>query len=99
MSVASADPATERQDQQPQSAERYRELLKAGRWFRGLSAEVLMPGESITTTCTFSEPKCSGQATTQEMCFMFTYAYPPYALVDNGQEGAFLHGKGACVGQ
>jgi hypothetical protein len=61
--------------------------------------EVLMPGESITTTCTFSEPKCAGQSTTQEMCYLFTYAYPKHTLVDNGFEGTFMHGEGACLGQ
>jgi hypothetical protein len=61
--------------------------------------EVLMPGETITTTCTFSEPKCAGQGTSQEMCYLFTYAYPKYALSDNGPQGTFMHGKGACLGQ
>jgi hypothetical protein len=61
--------------------------------------EVLMPGETITTTCTYSEPKCAGQGTTQEMCYLFTYAYPKYALADNGPEGTFMHGKGSCLGQ
>jgi hypothetical protein len=61
--------------------------------------EVLMPGETITTTCTFSEPKCAGQSTTQEMCYNFTYAWPAHALVDNGPEGTLMHGKGVCLGQ
>jgi cytochrome c5 len=63
------------------------------------SEEVLMPGESITTTCTFSEPKCAGQSTSQEMCYNFTYAWPAHALVDNGPEGTLMHGKGVCLGQ
>lgn len=61
--------------------------------------EVLMPGETITTTCTFSEPKCAGQSTSQEMCYNFTYAYPAHALVDNGPEGTLMHGTGVCLGQ
>jgi hypothetical protein len=61
--------------------------------------EVLMPGESITTTCTFSEDKCAGQSTTQEMCYNFMYAYPKHALTDLGLEGTFIHGNGACLGQ
>jgi hypothetical protein len=61
--------------------------------------EVLMPGETITTTCTFSEPKCAGQKTTQEMCYLFTYAWPAYALADYGPEGTFMHGEGVCLGQ
>jgi Copper type II ascorbate-dependent monooxygenase, C-terminal domain len=63
------------------------------------SSEVLQPGETITTTCTFSENKCAGQGTEQEMCYLFTYAYPKYALTDNGPAGTFMHGKGACLGQ
>jgi hypothetical protein len=63
------------------------------------TSEVLMPGESITTTCTFSENKCAGQATTQEMCYNFMYAYPKHTLVDNGFEGTFIHGEGTCLGQ
>ncbi len=61
--------------------------------------EVLMPGETITTTCSYSAPNCAGQSTTQEMCYLFTYAYPQYALQDDGPEGAFMHGKGVCLGQ
>jgi hypothetical protein len=61
--------------------------------------EVLMPGESITTTCTFSAPNCAGQKTSQEMCYLFTYYYPAGALVDNGAEGTLMHGEGVCLGQ
>jgi hypothetical protein len=61
--------------------------------------EVLMPGESITTTCTFSAPNCAGQATSQEMCYLFTYYYPAGALVDNGPQGSLMHGEGVCLGQ
>jgi Copper type II ascorbate-dependent monooxygenase, C-terminal domain len=61
--------------------------------------EVLMPGESITTTCTFSAPNCAGQKTSQEMCYLFTYYYPAGALVDNGPEGTLMHGEGVCLGQ
>jgi hypothetical protein len=60
--------------------------------------EVLMPGETITTSCTFSEPKCAGHATSAEMCYLFTYAYPKKALADNGPEGKFIHGEGTCLG-
>jgi hypothetical protein len=61
--------------------------------------EVLMPGETITTTCSYSAPNCAGQSTTQEMCYMYVYAYPPNALVDNGLEGTLMHGEGVCLGQ
>jgi hypothetical protein len=61
--------------------------------------EILQPGESITTSCTFSEPKCAGQSTSQEMCYLFTYAWPKKSLVDYGLEGTFMHGDGVCLGQ
>ncbi len=61
--------------------------------------ELLMPGETITTTCSFSQPMCVGTATTQEMCYLLTWAYPKYALADDGFEGALSHGQGACLGQ
>lgn len=61
--------------------------------------ETLMPGETITTTCNFSEPKCAGQSTKQEMCYNFVYAYPKGALVDNMPEGSLMHGENVCLGQ
>lgn len=61
--------------------------------------DVLMPGETITTTCTYSEPKCSGQATGAEMCYLYTYAYPKGALTDNGIWGRIAHGDNTCLGQ
>jgi hypothetical protein len=61
--------------------------------------EILQPGETITTTCTFSAPNCAGQATSQEMCYLFTYAWPKNSLVDYGLEGTFMHGEGVCLGQ
>jgi hypothetical protein len=48
---------------------------------------VLMPGESITSTCTFDNTTPAsvpfGPSTTQEMCYNFTMSYPAQAL-DNG---------------
>jgi hypothetical protein len=47
---------------------------------------VLMPGDSITSTCTFDNTTPAsvpfGPSTTQEMCYMFTMAYPAQALDD-----------------
>jgi hypothetical protein len=63
------------------------------------SNEVLMPGETITTTCTFSAPNCAGQSTAQEMCYMYTLHYPANSLVDFGPEGTLMHGDGVCLGQ
>ena len=61
--------------------------------------DVLMPGETITTTCNYSEPKCAGQSTSSEMCYLYTYAYPKGALADNGPWGSLAHGSNVCLGQ
>jgi hypothetical protein len=61
--------------------------------------DTLMPQETITTTCTYKEPKAFGQATSDEMCYLFTYYYPAGALVDGGLWGTFAHGEGVCLGQ
>jgi cytochrome c553 len=54
------------------------------------SALLLMPGDSVTTTCTFDNTTDGtvsfGQSTTQEMCYNFTYAWPAHALDNPGAE-------------
>jgi hypothetical protein len=59
----------------------------------------LMPGESITTDCTYGKPMSFGESTSDEMCYPFTMAYPKGALSDNGSWGKTAHGSGACLGQ
>src|SRR5690606_28517553 len=63
--------------------------------------EMLMPGDTITVTCSFSEPKSFGQGTTQEMCYLFTVAYPAGALVSSNPIdaawGRTAHGNNSCV--
>jgi hypothetical protein len=48
---------------------------------------VLMPGDSITSTCTFHNeslgPVAFGPSSDQEMCYQFAFSYPAGAL-DNG---------------
>jgi len=61
--------------------------------------ETLMPGESITTTCTYNQPQTFGQATTAEMCYLFTYSYPKGLLADDSAWGVFAHGGGTCLGE
>ncbi len=50
----------------------------------------LMPGDRVTTTCTFMNttdlPVLFGQSTTQEMCYNFAYAWPAHALDNPGAE-------------
>jgi hypothetical protein len=47
----------------------------------------LMPGDSLTTTCTWQNMGAGsvgfGQSTTSEMCYQFTVAYP-YGALNNG---------------
>jgi hypothetical protein len=54
------------------------------------SPVMLMPGDSVTTTCTFqnSTPAAVGfgQSTQQEMCYNFAYAWPAHALDNPGAE-------------
>jgi hypothetical protein len=61
--------------------------------------EVLMPGETITTTCDFAQPQCAGQSTNQEMCYLYVMHYPKKTLIDLGPEGTLMHGEGVCLGQ
>jgi len=58
----------------------------------------LMPGDTITTECTFKKPQRFGKATNEEMCYLFTYAYPKGALVSFDPWGAFAHGGSSCLG-
>jgi hypothetical protein len=58
----------------------------------------IMPGDSITTTCTYSAPAVFGPGTSQEMCYWFTYYYPPLALTDSGIVGSLVHGNNTCLG-
>jgi hypothetical protein len=50
----------------------------------------LMPGDRVTTTCTFLNttdgPVGFGQSTSQEMCYNFVYAWPAHALDNPGAE-------------
>jgi hypothetical protein len=59
---------------------------------------VLNPGDTITTTCTFSTFATFGPGTSDEMCYLFTVAYPKGALSDGGSVGTATHGGGACLG-
>jgi hypothetical protein len=58
----------------------------------------LEPGDTITTTCTYSAPANFGEGTNDEMCYFFTLAYPRLALRDNLPFGALAHGINACIG-
>jgi hypothetical protein len=54
---------------------------------------VLMPGDTMTTTCTYSEPAMFGSSSDAEMCYFFSIAWPA------GQLGASsaIHGANTCL--
>lgn len=60
---------------------------------------VLMPGDTITTECTYSQPMSFGESTQSEMCYLFTMAYPKGALASPDIWGTFAHGGSSCLGQ
>jgi Copper type II ascorbate-dependent monooxygenase, C-terminal domain len=51
------------------------------------SDKVIMPGDTITTTCTYSKPVMYGEGTKNEMCFDVVLAYPVGALTQPGGTG------------
>jgi mono/diheme cytochrome c family protein len=59
----------------------------------------IMPGDSLTTSCTYDKPMAFGESTGEEMCYNFTFAYPKGALKDSGAWGGVAHGGSACLGQ
>jgi hypothetical protein len=58
----------------------------------------LEPGETITTTCTFSSPAAFGRGTNEEMCYWFAMHYPALALSDGAPIGTLIHGANSCLG-
>jgi hypothetical protein len=53
---------------------------------------VLMQGDTVTTTCTYSAPATLGQSTNNEMCYFFTLAWP----ANNLGTANLLHGANVC---
>jgi hypothetical protein len=54
---------------------------------------VLMPGDTFTTTCTYSAPSTFGQYTDNEMCYFFPIAWPSGSMAG----GAGIHGPTTCL--
>ncbi len=57
---------------------------------------VLHPGDTMTTTCSYSSPATFGPSTNQEMCYFFSLAWPAGTLVMPGI-GTALHGADSCL--
>jgi hypothetical protein len=51
------------------------------------SDKVIMPGDTITTTCSYRQPSQFGEGTNQEMCFDVVLAYPVGLLTQPGGNG------------
>jgi hypothetical protein len=58
---------------------------------------VLMPGDSIKTTCTYSAPARFGEGTNDEMCYFFTLYYPKLSLTNGNPVANLIHGPNTCL--
>jgi hypothetical protein len=59
-------------------------------------SSTLMPGDTMTTTCSYSAPATFGSSTSSEMCYFFTMHWPGGALRSAGL-GSVLHGADSCL--
>ena len=57
---------------------------------------VIKPGDSLTTTCTYSGPAVFGKGTNDEMCYFFSIYWPAGALSSFGL-GTVIHGANSCI--
>ena len=57
----------------------------------------IMPGDTIKTTCQYSEPALFGEGTEDEMCYAFTLYYPKLALTNGNPIAGLLHGPNTCL--
>lgn len=58
---------------------------------------VLHPGDTITTTCSYSAPSSFGSGTNDEMCYFFVLYYPRLSLTDGSLLGGFQSAN-TCFG-
>jgi len=61
-----------------------------------LGGKVLNPGDTLTTTCTYSGPSRFGKGTNDEMCYFFTTHWPAGSLTSVGA-GTIIHGPNSCL--
>jgi hypothetical protein len=54
---------------------------------------ILMPGDTMTTTCTYSGPATFGPSTNQEMCYFFSMHWPGGAI----GSASLIHGANTCL--
>jgi hypothetical protein len=58
---------------------------------------MIMPGDTITTTCSYSSPATFGPGTNAEMCYWFAMHYPADSLVNGNVIGSIIHGPNTCL--
>jgi Copper type II ascorbate-dependent monooxygenase, C-terminal domain len=58
---------------------------------------ILMPGDSIKTTCTYNAPTSFGEGTNDEMCYLFTLYYPKLSLTNGNPVATLIHGPNTCL--
>jgi hypothetical protein len=58
---------------------------------------MIMPGDTITTSCTYSQPATFGPGTDSEMCYWFAMHYPAFALTNGNPLWSTLHGSNTCL--
>ena len=57
---------------------------------------LLYRGDTITTTCTYARPQRFGTGTEDEMCYLYTTAWPEKALRSSSLIG-IIHGPNTCL--
>jgi hypothetical protein len=57
---------------------------------------IMLPGDTLTTTCSYSEPASFGMSTNNEMCYFFSIHWPAGALRSPGVSSV-LHGADSCM--
>lgn len=58
---------------------------------------ILMPGDSVKTTCTYNAPTSFGEGTNDEMCYLFTMYYPKLSLTNGNPIATLIHGANTCL--
>jgi hypothetical protein len=58
---------------------------------------MVMPGDTITSTCTYSEPATYGASTNTEMCYLYSLYYPRLSLTNGNTSAEALHGPDTCL--
>jgi len=58
---------------------------------------IIMPGDTLTTTCSYNAPASFGERTSDEMCYFFTLYYPKLSLTNGNIISNVIHGPNTCL--